>query len=145
MSPRVASSIVLGVFLLAAAPAVPGPAPSAGDVVADTGIVSLGPNQVLRVTAVFLLPYIEQENIFRFRRMEYSAGACTSGVCALSVASQTTSAPVTVPPGGAATLEVPGGSAGSRVLLLSAGRGTRMTAQVVDATTGQIICVLIGL
>jgi hypothetical protein len=143
MTLRLPLALVLTLSL--AAPAAPAPVPSGSDVAADTGIVSLGPNQVLRVTAFWLLPYIEQENIFRFRRTEYSAGACTGGVCALSVASQTTSAPVTVPPGGAATLEVAGGSAGSRVVLLSGGRGARLTAQVVDATTGQIICVLIGL
>ena len=137
--------LVFMLTLSLAAPAAPAPVPSAADVAADTGIVSLGPNQVLRVNLFPILPYIEQENIFRLRRTEYSAGACSGGVCGLSVASQTTSAPITVPPGGAATLDVPGGSAGSRVVLLSAGRGARMTAQVVDATTGQIICVLIGL
>jgi hypothetical protein len=140
-------SLVLGASLLAAPAAPAPPVPAAADVVADTGIVTLGPNQVLRVTAftVLILPYIEQDNVFKLRRTEYSAAACASGVCPLSVASQTTTPPLTVPPGGAVTLDVPAGSAGSRVALLSAGRGARLTAQVVDATTGQIICVLIGL
>src|SRR5258708_17749661 len=67
-------------------------APLRKSVMADTGIVSLGQGQVLRVT----LDWGDgsAEAVVRFRRIEYSQGICNGGLCPLALSSQTTSAPL---------------------------------------------------
>ena len=120
---------------------------------ADTGVVTLGPNQMLRLT---INGGAGNDAItVRLRRMEYSQNACSGGVCKLAVASQSTSAPVTLMPGEAASFEIdpaPNGELQRAVRGVILGRGLTKdltgTLLIIDKTTGQvnsIIAILIAL
>ena len=64
--------------------------------VADTGIVPLGPGQLLRVTVAS----VSRADVrIRLRRLKYAEGVCGQGVCALEIASQVTGDPMTLAPG----------------------------------------------
>jgi hypothetical protein len=110
----------------------------------DTGIITLGPSQVLRITvnsdedgdsdgADFLV----------FRRIEYSQGACGGGgVCKLAVASQTTSNPIALMPGEAALYDISEGASntvGVRGVALSNRRNVRVTGIVFDTATWRVV------
>jgi hypothetical protein len=58
---------------------------------ADTGVITLGPNQSLRITVANGL---DQATV-RFRRLEYLPGLCDSAGCKHTISSQTLSAPMT--------------------------------------------------
>ena len=109
---------------------------------ADTGVITLRPNQKLRLaTNGTIGPQAGDATVVvGFRRMDYVHEGCNSdGVCKLAVASQSTSAPITVMPGEAAYIDVapayPGG--GVRVVVLSNRRNVRATAAIIDTVTGE--------
>ena len=108
-------------------------------VVADTGVITLGPNQVLRLTATgegkllgnLLLSfrrtgYLEQDNIYR-------------------VASKETTDPIRLTPGEAVSMDIPRSISGSdeyfavRGVVLSNRRNVRVTAMIINTLTGDII------
>jgi hypothetical protein len=101
----------------------------------DSGIIALGPNQVLRIGVV---NYRETDFNFRFRQMEYMQTACNGGVCKLVASSQTTTNPITLMPGEAASLELVASTYG-RGIVLSRRRDLRVTAQIIDTVTGETI------
>ena len=76
--------------------------------VADTGVVSLGPNQELRLTLFGDTngdAKVDAADYVLFRRIEYGQESCSSdGVCKLVVTSQTASNPIRLAPGEAASL-----------------------------------------
>lgn len=115
-------------------------AQSAGRRVADTGIVSLGPGQFLRVTVA---SGSRDDVRVRFRWFGYSQSGCNQGVCALSIASQFTGDLMTLAPGEAFIFDVPNAE-NARVTVSSNSRDVRINAHVVDATTSQIIVVCIS-
>ena len=141
MKRRIALSIALSlsvVLVLLASFASTAQAQQGRRRVADTDIVSLGPNQVLRLTATedgdsdgadFLL----------FRRMEYGQESCSSdGVCKLVVTSQTTTNPIRLRPGEAVhTSSSGGGFPGIRLVAFSNRRSVRVTATIINSITGE--------
>ncbi len=111
---------------------------------ADTGIVSLGPNQILRLTVA------EQDDPFFFdaAAIRYAGGICNSeGVCKHTVASQTSNR-IRLMPGEAASFDIPGtGNWGVRGIVTS-NRRMVVNAQIIDVETGNvdaIIAILIAL
>jgi hypothetical protein len=103
---------------------------------ADTGIVTLGPNQVLRVTVTavdgsdFLL--------VRFRRTQYAQGACNNGACKLASVTDLILDPFTLMAGEAAYIDIPqGGFAGVRGVVQSNRRNMRATATIINTVTGE--------
>ena len=100
----------------------------------DTGIVTLGPNQALRVGVV---NYRETDFNVRFRRMEYIQTACNGGVCKLAAASQTTTNPITLMPGEAASLELVATTYGRGIVLSR--RDVRVTAAIINTLTGETV------
>ena len=106
--------------------------------IADTGVVTLGPNQVLRLTvngqggndtvAVGL------------RRMSYSRGTCNSGACILSVYEKEQEAEV-LAPGEGASFDIPNTAFGVRGVVLSDNQNVRVTAQIIDTATGDVIAI----
>ncbi len=113
-------------------------------IVGDTGIITLGPNKVLRMTGDFDLDGdVDGADFLVFRRIEYSQGACGgSGVCKLAVASQTTSNPIALTPGEAALYDIPDGTSntvGVRGVVLSNRRNVRITAIVFDTSTQRVV------
>jgi hypothetical protein len=105
----------------------------------DTGVVSLGPNQILRLTvngqggndAVTV----------GFRRMSYAQGTCSGGVCRLSLHDEEQSPVLTLSPGEAASFDIPGTAFGVRGVVLSGSQNVRVTAQIIDTATGDVIAI----
>jgi hypothetical protein len=104
----------------------------------DTGVVTLGPNQILRVTVAAgdlngdgihvrfrRTRYIEQDNIYR-------------------IESQTTSAPLTLASNEAAVLDA-SDLAVWRAGVLTDSKDARVTVQIIDSATGQVNSVLTAL
>ena len=113
-------------------------------VVADTGVVSLGPNQVLRLTLTGDFNAdgtVDAADYVLFRRMEYGQETCGSdGVCKLVVTSQTTTNPVRLRPGEAIySNNMGGGLLGVRIVALSNRRSVRATATIINTITGETV------
>jgi hypothetical protein len=110
--------------------------------VADTGIVSLGPNEELRLTLMADFNAdgkVDAADYVLFRRMEYGQETCGSdGVCKLVVTSQTTTNPIRLRPGEAIhTSSSGGGLPGVRIVALSNHRSVRATATIINTITGE--------
>jgi len=105
----------------------------------DTGMVTLGPNQILRISG----DGVDQDDVItlRFRRIQYSQGPCSGGVCKHSISSQITSPPITLTQGETATIDIPNNSFGVRGAVLSNSPDIRVTAQIIDQTTGAIVAI----
>ncbi len=113
--------------------------------VADTGAVTLGPNQILRLTVTSapsrdIVP-TDQVSL-NFAKIEYQHGGCTnSSVCLHTILSQTTTEPVTLRRGEASSMDItqtPNGSA-VRGLVYSNSNNIVVNAEVVDITTGATV------
>jgi hypothetical protein len=108
---------------------------------ADTGVVALGADQVLRVTSDWNGDGPDTVGV-RFRRMEYAQGPCNGGVCQLSVSSQNTSAPMALMPGEALSLTVDPSDPGTiyvRAVVLSSSKSVQVTAEIIDIITGKVV------
>lgn len=110
--------------------------------VADTGVITLGPNQELRVT-VAAGDVNGDDNIrVRFRKLEYMQTNCSNGVCKYAVSSQATSDPITLAPGEAASrkwYEVD--LTAFRGMVLSSSRNVRVTGIVFDTSTQRVVAI----
>ena len=108
--------------------------------VADTGVITLGPNQLLRLT-VAAGDVNGDGCAVQFRQVAYMPTSCNGGVCKHTVVSQSTSAPVTLMPGEAAVVDFNNDGFPIRAMVLSDHPNVKVNAMVVDMTTGNIICV----
>ena len=127
-------------------PAAPGQTPgnvNMRKIVIDTGAVRLGLNQALRVTGDW---NGDGRDVVQFRQMTYMPDGCGSGVCKYTIASQSASAPVTLAPGEAASIDIFSSDEffTVRAIVLSEHPNLHVNAMIVDMTTGKIICVLVG-
>jgi hypothetical protein len=113
-------------------------APNALSVVADSGVITLGPNQLLRVTVVNGGGGQGAVSV-RFREITYSEGVCNGPVCIHPVASQNTYGLLTLTGGAAASFEIFNTAYGVRGVVSSDTPGLKVLAEVIDATTNQII------
>ena len=106
--------------------------------IADTGMIKLGPNQVLRLTVP--LGSGDDEMRIRFRRMEYIEQGNIYNVAAVN-----TSAPIVVTAGEAATIQIPNNGAAVRGVVLSDNKDAKVVAIVFDTSTQRItaICTFI--
>lgn len=109
--------------------------------IADTGVITLGPNQVLRVVGDWNGDAVAT---LQFRQVAYVPAGCNGGVCKHTIVSQSTSAPVTLMPNEAASIDIESHSWGVRAIVLSDNPNVRVNAMIVDMTTGNIIAVLVG-
>ena len=102
----------------------------------DTGIVTLGANQTLRVVSVDgeLEGGIYGEVIKRF---EYQQTGCEAGICKLAVASQTTSPLIRFAQNEAASIETPNGGS-RRIMIVTDNRNLRVNAIVFDTSTQRV-------
>ena len=109
----------------------------------DSGIVTLGANQALRVSIVGDWNS-DNDVTVRFRQTQYTPdGVCSSGgVCKYAVASQNTTAPVTLMPGEAASSSLMAGTYG-RSTVFSNRRNVRVTAAIIDTLTGETVTQII--
>jgi hypothetical protein len=107
-------------------------------VVADSGVVTLGPNQILRITVVGALD-LNDLYVFRVNKQSYAQNTCSSGVCKLAAASQTTTDPITLMPGEAVSIDIPNTAFGVRGVILSNNQKGRVTAVVFDTSTQRVV------
>lgn len=110
-------------------------------VVADSGVVTLGQNQALRLTVS--AGSGNDALTVRFRQLEYMQTACNGGVCKHAVSSQTTSNPITLAPGEAASSQITGkwyevDLTSIRAMVLSNSRDVIVNAQIVNTSTGEV-------
>lgn len=114
--------------------------------VADSNVTKLGPGQLLRLTITEGEPGGEVTRV-RFRQMGYTPDVCSSGgVCKSSIASQTTTSPITLGQGEAASIDIPasfmgGVYVGVRGVVLSNSRDVRVNAQIINSFTGEVVAV----
>ena len=99
----------------------------------DTGVVSLGPNQVLRITADW---NGDSDTIVGFREIKYGQAACMGTVCKLITISTTTSGPHRLTAGEAISLELVATTYG-RGIVTSNRQNMRVTASIINTLTGE--------
>ena len=99
----------------------------------DTGVVSLGPNQVLRITADW---NGDSDTIVGFREIKYGQAACMGTVCKLITISTTTSGPHRLTAGEAISLELVATTYG-RGIVTSNRRNMQVTASIINTLTGE--------
>jgi len=103
---------------------------------ADTGVVTLGPNQILRITVGPNIGDNAGNVIVRFGRTTYTQGPCnTDGVCELS-GSNTFSGPITLTAGEAASFDILPTGAAVRGIVITTSQKVRVNAAIVNAVTG---------
>ena len=116
-------------------------------VVADTGFITLGPNQILRLT-VNTRDGNDTINV-RFRQQEYIDTGTTAGVRKLAVSSQDSSDLIPLMPGEATSLDFRRCASpicgGVRGMVLSNSQNVRVNAMIIDTVTGDTTSILIGL
>jgi hypothetical protein len=105
----------------------------------DSGLITLGPDQLLRLT-VDGGAGNDAMNV-RFRVMHYPQGICNGGICKTAVVSQNLSAPIMLLPGEAASATFPTTVAGESVrgVVLTNSRDAKVTFQIIDMTTGNVV------
>ena len=113
--------------------------------VTDTGMLTLGPNEVLRITVNSRDGNDAANTVVRFRRIEYAAGNCTGGVCKQAVSSQTTSGAITLDRGEAVSMDIQATAFGVRGVVLSSNPNIEVRGIVFDTSTQRItaICTFI--
>ncbi len=112
--------------------------------VADTGMISLGANQLLRITVAPVAGVVVPTGsvTFTIDNVSYAQGTCNGGVCKYSSSSQTTSGPITLAPGEAVSVDTATGTSGQFRLTFN-GQTTvsnvLVNALIIDATTGAVV------
>ena len=99
----------------------------------DTGVVALGPNQVLRIVGDW---NGDGDTTVSFREIKYGQGACNSAVCKLVIIGTTTSGPHSVAAGEAISLELVATTYG-RGIVTSNRRDVQVTASIINTLTGE--------
>ena len=117
--------------------------------VADTGVITLGPNQFLRITAMVPQRSIVRSVTVTFNTQMNTHGSCnSSGVCVHTVASLATSAPLTMIPGQGASIDITpapnaSGVRGEMLMTMEMRPDTRpdveVNALIIDASTGTVV------
>lgn len=98
---------------------------------ADTGVITPGVGQVLRITV--LAGAGNDAITFKFAWMKYMIAGCNpDSVCRHIVASQGTTAPVTINGDDVASFDVQGTGNGVRVVVLTNSRDVRIIAQLIN-------------
>jgi hypothetical protein len=99
----------------------------------DTGVVSLGPNQVLRITGDW---NGDGDTTVGFKEIKYGQGACNGNVCKLITIGTTTSGPHNVAAGEGISFELVATTYG-RGIVTSNRRDVQVTASIINTTTGE--------
>jgi hypothetical protein len=100
----------------------------------DTGVITLGANENLRITAVSR-PGSGEPIPVEFRQLNYMQTVCGGGICKQAVSSQTTSAPLRLAPNEAASFTCVPDSVTVRAVVSTTNRYLRVNAIVFDTAT----------
>ena len=139
----VALPLLLLISLVSVAPTAQ--AQQAFKLVADTGVLTLRPNQILRVTALRTGDVNNDDRVsLRFGQAAYMALGCNGdGVCKHGLASQSLAAPVMLNPGEAASIDIPNSNAAVRGIVLST-NNVKVNVLIIDSATGNLITTASG-
>lgn len=110
---------------------------------ADTGVVTLGPNQKLRVTANVISG--NGNAGVQFRRLGYAQEACNGGVCRhIIVGTGAGAGPHIIAPNEAIWIDIDrtAGESAVRAVVIS-NRPVQVNAQIIDTTSGEVAANLI--
>ena len=108
----------------------------------ETGIVKLGPNQIMRITINW---GDGTPNSVRFGQTAYTQDGChADGVCKLT-GTNTFSGSITLMPGEAASYDILSAGTYGRGIVVTNNRNAHVNASIIDATTGRVDAVLIAL
>jgi hypothetical protein len=108
--------------------------------VADTGILTLNENQMLRVTVTGDWDGngdVSGAELF-FRRLEYAQVSRSGGASKTALSSKTTSDSITLAPGEDVSFDIPNTAFGVRGVVMSNRPDVRVTAQIINRTTGGV-------
>ncbi len=109
-------------------------------VVGDSGVVSLGEGQKLRVTVLGYGSFGELPRV-RFTQIKYAQGTCSGGVCKLAAVSQTASDVIPLQSGEGAFFDIfinDEDLVGVRGVVLSNRRNVQVTATIINAS-GEVV------
>ena len=140
MKRRILFGLAVGVLLSLTSFAIPAQkdAPARRMFMADTGIVPLGPNHVLRLSCV---TRDGGATTLGFRRLEYAQGPCNGGVCTHASVTDLIIDPFVLMPGQGATLEIPNTGFGVRGIVSSSRQDVVVVCVVFDTSTQRITAV----
>ncbi len=109
---------------------------------ADTGVVTLGPGQILRITVAPQAGRPTDSFSLNFVKIEYDPSTCNDdGVCIHTVTSRTTTDPVRLMPGESASIDItptPNSSAVRSVVTVDS-PDVQVNAFIIDIDTGAIV------
>ena len=139
MKRRTTTSILLSLSLLVCLLSFPLPAHGQPGrrLRGDTGVLTLGLGQVLRVT----VNGRDGNDTFRvrFAWMKYMPSGCnTDGVCRHTIQSQGVTAPVNIAANEASSYDVQGTGGGVRVSVFVAAGDVNGDAQIINTATGEV-------
>ena len=139
MKRRTATSLLLSTSLLVCLLGLPLPAQGQQGrrLRGDTGVITLGVGQVLRLT----VNGRDGNDAFRvrFAWMKYMPAGCnTDGVCRHTIQSQGVTAPVNFGANQAASYDVQGTGDGVRVSVFVAAGDVNGDAQIINTATGEV-------
>jgi hypothetical protein len=107
---------------------------------ADTGVVTLGMGQILRITISSEGFEATSSVRVRFAWMKYMLASCNpEGVCRHTIQSQGMTAPVNVPRNEAASFDVQGTGGGVRVGVFVAAGDVNADAVIINTATGEVV------
>jgi hypothetical protein len=110
----------------------------------ETGVAKLGPNQIMRLT-VFPDWGDGTARSVRFGQTAYTQDGCNGdGVCKLT-GTNTFTGPITLMPGEIASYDILAAGTYGRGIVLTNDRNAHVNASIIDATTGRVDAVVIGL
>ena len=108
----------------------------------ETGVVKLGPNQIMRITVDW---GDGTAGSVRFGQTAYTQDGCNAdGVCKLT-GTNTFTGPIALMPGEAASYDILAASTYGRGIVVTNNRSAHVNASIIDATTGRVDAVLIAL
>ena len=114
----------------------------------DTGFVTLGAGQRLRITALMGNfagnGDVGAADFVRFRRQQYMQTICSGGVCKSAVASQALSDPIALTAGEAASIDIipTSNSSGVRGVVVSNSQDVRVNVTIIVSATGEVVSLL---
>jgi hypothetical protein len=107
---------------------------------ADTGMVTLGPNQFLRLTVANTATQRSRVTSLTvtFSTQVTFASCNSEGVCTHTVTTQTTTAPVTLSTGQAASFDIipPAGASAVRGIVMGNSPNAQVNELIIDGSTG---------
>ena len=104
----------------------------------DTGVVTLGVNQILQVTTISGQGSGDPIPV-EIVGLNYMPTACDGGVCKYAVSSQNRSGPLLLAPNEAATFTCIPGSVTVRAIVLTNSRNMRVNTVIRNTVTGEVV------